>query len=266
MYIVPREWSGRTIRQREDGYFSATDMCQACGKRWSNWERLDSTKEYLEALQNKNYSDLSNSGLIDSRVGNLGEESGTWVYRKVAIRLAQWLSPEFAIQVDEWVEELLTTGKAEVAPQHPKDELTQIKAEMDLLSFGLTIAGLSPELISGITLNHAASRVPSLASAVNEAHKILAATTTSPVLLTPTTIGKELGISAIAVNQILTEMGCQTKNSCAKKGEPKYLVTEAGKGYAANTIATGLLGDNSSYQHLKWSAEIIQLIKEYIDA
>jgi hypothetical protein len=114
---IIRSWNGKTIRQREDGYLSATDMCQACDKRWNNWERLDSTKEYLEALYNKHYSDVSNGQLIDSRVGGLPETTGTWIYRKVALRLAQWLSPEFAIQVDEWVEELMTKGKVELVKQ-----------------------------------------------------------------------------------------------------------------------------------------------------
>jgi hypothetical protein len=57
---IIRSWNGRTIRQREDGYLSATDMCQACDKRWNNWHQLSSTKEYLEALQNKHYCDSSN--------------------------------------------------------------------------------------------------------------------------------------------------------------------------------------------------------------
>jgi hypothetical protein len=123
MNIIPRNWNGRTIRQRSDGYMSATDMCIACGKRWDNWNRLDSTKDYLEALKNKHYSDVSEWGLVDSKVGGLPDTTGTWVYRKVAIRLAQWLSADFAIQVDEWIEELLTTGKVQLSnesPQQPK--------------------------------------------------------------------------------------------------------------------------------------------------
>jgi KilA-N domain len=107
---IIRSWNGRLIRQRKDGYLSATDMCQACNKRWNNWYRLDSTREYLEALQRRNYSDVSNSGLIDSTVGNVG---GTWIYRKVAIRLAQWLSPDFAVSVDEWIEEVLFSAYKE---------------------------------------------------------------------------------------------------------------------------------------------------------
>lgn len=41
---------------------------------------------------------------------NGGSNSGTWVHSKIAIRVAQKLSPEFAIWVDNNIEELLTKG------------------------------------------------------------------------------------------------------------------------------------------------------------
>lgn len=62
---IIRQWNGRTIRQRKDGYFSATDMCQACNKRFHNWERTDSAKEYLKALQDKRYSEANSKPLVD---------------------------------------------------------------------------------------------------------------------------------------------------------------------------------------------------------
>lgn len=34
--LIIREWNGKVIRQREDGYLSATDMCQACGKKMND--------------------------------------------------------------------------------------------------------------------------------------------------------------------------------------------------------------------------------------
>lgn len=40
--------------------------------------------------------------------------SPTWGYPKVGLRFAQWCSTEFAIQVDCWVDELLTTGMVKI--------------------------------------------------------------------------------------------------------------------------------------------------------
>lgn len=112
--IIIRSWNNKTIRQREDGYLSATDMCQACGKLFGHWNELSSTKDYLKALQTKHYRNHDNAQLVESKTGGTPQTTGTWVHRKVALRLAQWLSPEFAVQVDEWIEELLLTGKVEL--------------------------------------------------------------------------------------------------------------------------------------------------------
>ena len=89
---------------------NATQMCKAAGKLFADYQRLSGTKDYLQALE-------SNMGipileLIKVDVG--GNHSGTWVHRLVAVHLAQWLSPSFAVQVSIWVNELMITGKVEL--------------------------------------------------------------------------------------------------------------------------------------------------------
>ena len=94
---------------------SLTDMCQAGGKLFANWHQLKSTQEYLEALVDKRYCD-SNNGPIEVFQGGEPSKQGTWGDRRVALRLAQWISPHFALQVDEWIEDLLTTGNVNIGP------------------------------------------------------------------------------------------------------------------------------------------------------
>jgi hypothetical protein len=118
--LIIREFNGKKIRHREDGFMSLTDMCQATGKRFSNWYQLDSTKEYLKALQSKHYCDRSNAPIEVSTGGDHSTGlTGTWGDRHVAIRLAQWLSPEFALQVDEWVLELMNKGSVSIKAEQP---------------------------------------------------------------------------------------------------------------------------------------------------
>lgn len=100
--LIVRDWNGKSIRQRADGFLSATDMCTASGKLFGHWHTLKTTKEYLEALELKRYGD-SSAGPIEVNQGGIPEKQGTWVDRRVALRLAQWISPTFAMQVDEWV-------------------------------------------------------------------------------------------------------------------------------------------------------------------
>jgi hypothetical protein len=90
------------IPQREiDGYINATDMCKAAGKLIADYNRLSSTKDFMDEL-------VSDMGIPISqliqvlRPGGMGAQ-GTWVHPQVAIHLAQWLSPKFAVQVSKWV-------------------------------------------------------------------------------------------------------------------------------------------------------------------
>ena len=105
----------KPIRRREgDGYFDATAMCKAVGKRWAVYYRNESTQEFIEALE-RSVRNLTNP-LIQSVTKGLNATRGTWIHPQVAIHLAQWCSPEFAVFVSGWILTLMTTGKVELKP------------------------------------------------------------------------------------------------------------------------------------------------------
>lgn len=96
---------------------NATEMAKSVSKtkeeynqkRPSRWLELDSTKLYINAVLNDVSGDIKNlSKLIRSTKGRYN--SGTWFNKKLAIRYAQWLSPEFAVWVDNRIDEILTNG------------------------------------------------------------------------------------------------------------------------------------------------------------
>ena len=89
---------------------NATQMCKAAGKLFGHYKSLDSTQIYLQALES--IIGIPILELIKVDVG--GNHSGTWIHRLVAVHLAQWLSPSFAVQVSIWVNELMITGKVEI--------------------------------------------------------------------------------------------------------------------------------------------------------
>jgi hypothetical protein len=110
--LILREYNGKKIRIREDRYVCLTDMAKASGKEFKRWYALESSKSYLGKLSTvvgKSVLDL-----IEIKRG--GKDQGTWGHPKVAIRFAQWCSEDFAIQVDCWVDELLTTGSVILNP------------------------------------------------------------------------------------------------------------------------------------------------------
>lgn len=100
--FVNREVDNNPIQQRiMDGYINATALCKACNKNLADFARLKTTKEFLEELSSD--MGIPISALIQIVRGGPPQLQGTWVHPQVAINLAQWASPKFAVAVSKWV-------------------------------------------------------------------------------------------------------------------------------------------------------------------
>ena len=99
-----------------------THMAQPFGKscKPTFWLRTEEAQRYLQAIARLQKCNLAD--LIEVRNGGVPGTNGTWCrdYR-IALRFAQWLSPEFSIKVDEAILGLLTAsrGQARPAPNGP---------------------------------------------------------------------------------------------------------------------------------------------------
>lgn len=114
--LIPHQVQGRVVEQRrKDGYINATAMCAATGKLWADYNRLKTTSAFFGALEAD--MGIPISELIQSVSGGNGPQ-GTWVHPKVAIHLAQWLSPEFAVKVVNWVHDWMTGTGRQSMPYH----------------------------------------------------------------------------------------------------------------------------------------------------
>ena len=113
-------------QKRVDGFINATAMCVAHGKDISDWLALDSTYKLIAALANllgvnpnsgispnslKTRVSATYPTLVIVKRGSPEFGGGTWMHHKLAVHLAQWCNPEFALLVSDWIEEWLTTGK-----------------------------------------------------------------------------------------------------------------------------------------------------------
>lgn len=115
-------YNGNNVRMRKmNGYILVclTDFAKPFPDK--NLSTIINSKEltdYVGRLSEiKNFSSLD---LLQVTKGNHsdGREQGTWAHQKVAIRVAQKLSTDFAIWVDDKIEELLTTGSTSIKPQY----------------------------------------------------------------------------------------------------------------------------------------------------
>lgn len=130
--FIVREFDGQEIRQRnQDGYFDATEMCRVGEKKLSHWNSLQSTTDYLNALSRS--AGIPADRLLVSKNTGQNEERGSWIHPRAAMRLAQWISPEFAVLVDGWVLDLVEGRTSQVGQKLPATRPATDCPEADVL-------------------------------------------------------------------------------------------------------------------------------------
>lgn len=115
--LVVRIWNDTPISRRTgDGYVNATAMCKANGKEWFNYYKAERTSQYLQALEGS----LPNGGdLVQVVNTGLNQGRGTYVHPRVAVDLARWISPEFAVWMDGWFLEQIENSQIQKAEPQP---------------------------------------------------------------------------------------------------------------------------------------------------
>lgn len=100
--FINRELEHMPVVQRiTDGYINATNLCKAAGKNLADYLKTNSTREFIAALTEDTH--IPADQLIQQIRGGVPQFQGTWVHPQVAINLAQWASPKFAVYVSKWV-------------------------------------------------------------------------------------------------------------------------------------------------------------------
>lgn len=225
------------------------------GKNLTQIINSQEIKEYCEALsklQNYSFDDL-----VEVRKGAPHLGGGTWAHQKVALRVAQKLSPDFAIWVDTRLEELLTSGVTTISNddeailhamtvlqqrvEENKQQLSKITAEKEQLR--LTSAAQEEQL-------------KTQAPQVEYFHKVIDSTG----LQTVNMIASCFGISPIKLNKLLCQWGIQYKQSGTYFLYAKY----RNKGYAEHKPYPYIdsKGESKTRQHMFWTEKGKQFIIE----
>lgn len=105
------------IEVREsDGYINATKLAQSGGKLFADYSRLSSTKKFMTSLSMTMGAPIVT--LVQQNNGRNGQRH-SFVHRRVAIHLANWVSSEFAGKVtdlvDRYVKGEVTSGESQAA-------------------------------------------------------------------------------------------------------------------------------------------------------
>jgi hypothetical protein len=95
--------------RKSDGYINATQLCKAGCKDFLHWINLETTKEIIDELANE-------TGILASLLVDINKITNKciFIHSDLAIQLAQWISPKFALKLNYWIKSLFTQGKVGV--------------------------------------------------------------------------------------------------------------------------------------------------------
>lgn len=144
------------------------------------------------------------------------------------------------------------------SPVKMADKVSEAKAMAGLIDDVFSGVNIKKELVAGLKINFYEKVIPESTLALEESRQLLIVNTAQEAeLLTPTEIGKRLGISGVKVNKLLIERGFQVKNENShSKKDPTYIPVGPGIEFSDFTLATGK-GTSDTYQQLRWYASII---------
>jgi hypothetical protein len=98
--LITSQYNGVDCHFNDDGWFNATVAASRYNKSVHDWVRLPDTQKYLDALSRK-------YGKIPYLKTKRGNNGGTWLHPKLAVRFTQWLDIDFSIWCDEQIDQLL---------------------------------------------------------------------------------------------------------------------------------------------------------------
>lgn len=203
----------------------------------ANGDVMVNLTDVAKAFPSKNLSQIINSKEIKEYVDRLAairnyiasdllkveNGIGTWAHQKIALRVAQKLSPDFAIWVDTRLEELITTG---VTTVNNDDEV--IARAMAVLQRRLEANKQQLQMAQG-TIEAQQEELKAITPLADYTREVLQSTST----FTATQIAKEFGMSAVTLNTKLRQLGVQFYQSGQWMLTAKY----QGKGYTNMRIA-----------------------------
>ena len=138
--IINHDVNGLTVGQQEgNGYINATRLTQAHkemtgqSRRVHEWLSNKRTQESLNHLSSK--LGIPVNQLYQAFQGSPENGGGTWLHPKLATRFAIWLSDDFGLMVEEWVQEWGAKPKESTLtpalPSNYKEALKALLAEVE---------------------------------------------------------------------------------------------------------------------------------------
>ena len=128
----------RLVIDKRTGFFNATKMCQAGGKRVDKWLRLESSKQLVSFLEKDRCPDLGIGPVFEVNSGNRDQSgaliSGTYVCKELILSLASWISPAFYLRCSRIVNDFFIPKNASMDPEERQNMMKLLKEQEDKIN------------------------------------------------------------------------------------------------------------------------------------
>jgi len=164
--IIKFKFENDSISFDRNGWINATEAAARFGKRPSKWLELPSTKSYMEALARVlcSQGEVRKSDIKLVKASKVRGAAGTWLHPKLAVVFARWLSDDFAIQCDLYIDAILF-GDMTAYDQYRNacDRLEAAQKEASKCGKGLAkFRWQKPELVHSVGYWHQQLELPLL--------------------------------------------------------------------------------------------------------
>lgn len=156
LQLISHQVATSTIQQRAaDGFINATQLCTVAKKHWYNYIREENTGHFLRKLADELQVSVAE---LHPEMAVTGSKPDVWVHPRVALHLAQWLSPDFAVKVTKWVHDWLSGKGAPAQARMPYHlmrhmaNLNKIPATHFSILQEMTNTLIAPMEVNGYTL------------------------------------------------------------------------------------------------------------------
>jgi hypothetical protein len=237
-----------TIRTDDQGRFSLNDLHKAAGEESRHRPRYWQEGQQAQSL----IAELDKDGIpsISAKPG-----VGTYVCKELVYAYAMWISAAFQLKVIRAFD-ALATGNNDKAKGFATARPTAIPAaaEFHALFDVARLIGLDTNA-AAISANQAVVKITgtNLLQLMNQTH--LVAENQSDLFMTPTELGKKIGVSAQKFNLMLAEAGLQAKTgeswAPTEKAEGLSRILDTGKRHANGTMI----------QQVKWAASVVESVR-----
>lgn len=236
--------SVRVVMQGDEPWFVAKDVCEALGYQWNGAARIAHVPEEWKRVT----SVVTLRG--DEQNMQLLSEQGLYFFlgrsdKPAALPYQKWIAGEVLPSIRK--------SGSYSAPSAPAKAEISVQSEVECALLILKAAGITGNQLAIAADNYYRKRT---GISVIEASGVELVAPKQQQLLTPTQLGKELGLSGRKVNLMLAGLGLQRR--IGDVWEP----TEDGKARGAVLMDTGKRhGDGAPVRQLKWPSDVVNALR-----